>query len=236
MKLPKIIPYLFAIVTLVISHPSASQNIEHNAWLFWSHQQKISEKWRFSADVQLRSADQLDYLNTLLIRPGIGYKITDNQSITLGYTYFGTWEKDENDKIIYELENRIFEQYQIQSKIGRIELSNRIRYEQRFLQEEKDHFFAQRFRYNIQGQIPLIANAQFTKGLYASFQNELFLHVQGKEKLNNHVFNQNRTYFGIGYRLSEKLDLEADYMFRYIIEEDKNVRNNVLQVAVKTSF
>nr|WP_170982769.1 DUF2490 domain-containing protein [Dyadobacter frigoris] len=111
---------------------TSAQTIEHNGWLFWSHQQKISERWQFSADVQVRSADKLNYLNTLLIRPGIGYKIADNQTITVGYTYFGTWDK-ENQHKVYEPENRIFEQFQIENEIQRTEITNRFRYEQRFL-------------------------------------------------------------------------------------------------------
>jgi len=235
MNLLRAQPYKFIFLFSVIFNTAAAQTIEHNGWLFWSHQQKLNEKWQFSSDIQIRSADQLNYLNTLLIRPGIGYNINDNQTVTVGYTYFGTWEK-ENDAFIYENENRIFEQFQIESKLHKIELSNRIRYEQRFIREQDDRFFAQRIRYNIQAVFPLIANSEFTRGMYTSVQNELFLNVQGKSKLNNTVFDQNRSYVGLGYRFNKKLDIEADYMFRYIVEEDVNGRNNVLQIAIKSSF
>ncbi|GLU53521.1 hypothetical protein Dfri01_29820 [Dyadobacter frigoris] len=214
---------------------TSAQTIEHNGWLFWSHQQKISERWQFSADVQVRSADKLNYLNTLLIRPGIGYKIADNQTITVGYTYFGTWDK-ENQHKVYEPENRIFEQFQIENEIQRTEITNRFRYEQRFLNLQNSKAFAQRFRYYVQAQIPLFTNPLFTKGLYLSVQNELFLNAQGKDQVNNHFFDQNRSYAGPGYRFSESLDLEIGYMFRYQIEKEANMRNNILQVVIKTSF
>ena len=222
------------LLTLIFNH-SFSQTIEYNSWLFWSHQQKFNEKWQFSSDIQIRSSDRLNYINTVLIRPGIGYNINENQTVTIGYTYFGTWEK-ENDTFIYENENRIFEQFQIENNLRKIEISNRLRYEQRFIREQNDHFFAQRIRYNIQAVFPLIANSPFTKGMYTSIQNELFLNVQGKSKLNNNVFDQNRSYIGWGYRFSKKLNLEADYMFRYMVDKDANGRNNVLQIAVKSSF
>ena len=213
-----------------------AQKTGYNEWFFWSHQQRISERWQFSADVQVRSADRLRYINTLLIRPGIGYKIADNQTLTLGYTYFGTWDKD-NDLNVYAYENRIFEQYQIENEIWRTELTNRLRYEQRFIGPHKGgDFFAQRLRYYVNAQIPLRTDPLFTQGIYLSVQNELFLNVQGKDRVNSRVFDQNRSYAGPGYRFNEKLDIEAGYMFRYQIEENFNRRNNIFQLVVKTSF
>jgi len=72
--------------------------------------------------------------------------------------------------------------------------------------------------------------------MYFSIQNELFLNVQGYKETGKRFFDQNRPYAGIGYRLNEKLDLEAGYMLRYIIQEDKNVRNNIFQLSIKSSF
>ena len=226
---------LLILVILLNYQYTLGQSVEYNGWLFWSHQQKLSERWQFSADVQVRSADKLDYINTLLIRPGIGYKLTDNQTLTFGYTYFGTWET-EHDSKIYEPENRIFEQYQVENEIQRTELTNRFRYEQRFISQQNGNVFAQRFRYYINAQIPLFVNPLFTKGLYLAVQNELFLNVQGKDKINNHFFDQNRIYAGPGYRLNEKTDLEAGYMYRYQIDKETNLQNNILQISLKTSF
>lgn len=226
---------LLILVILLNYQYTLGQSVEYNGWLFWSHQQKLSERWQFSADIQVRSADKLDYINTLLIRPGIGYKLTDNQTLTFGYTYFGTWET-KHDRKIYEPENRIFEQYQIENEIQRTELTNRFRYEQRFISQQNGNVFAQRFRYYINAQIPLFVNPLFTKGLYLAVQNELFLNVQGKDKINNHFFDQNRIYAGPGYRLNEKTDLEAGYMFRYQIDKETNLQNNILQISLKTSF
>jgi hypothetical protein len=226
---------LITLCILLIYQYTLGQSLEYNGWLFWSHQQKISERWQFSADVQVRSADRLEYINTLLIRPGIGYKLADNQTLTVGYTYFGTWEK-ENDTKLYEPENRIFEQYQIENEIQQTEITNRFRYEQRFMNQQNGNVFAQRFRYYVNAQIPIFVNPLFTKGFYVSVQNELFLNVQGKDKVNNSLFDQNRTYAGPGYRFSEKIDLEAGYMFRYQIMKEMNLRNNILQISLKTSF
>ena len=212
----------------------SGQAIEKNGWLFWSHQQKLSERWQFSSDVQVRSADKLGYANTLLIRPGVGYKLKADQTITVGYTYFGTWER-ENQESVHENEHRVFEQFQIENKIQRTEITNRFRLEQRFLDQEGDRFFAQRLRHYITTQIPLFTDPLFEKGTFLTVQNELFLNVEGQAKLGTKLFDQNRSYLGLGYRFNDKIEMEAGYMFRYIIDE-LNTRNNILQLSMRTSF
>jgi len=226
------------IVFLCISaFPSVvrSQNIQYNGWLFWSHQQKLSKHWQISSDAQIRSANQAKYVSNLLLRAGLGYLLSDKQTILLGYTYFGSWEK-ENGDFQSEPENRIYQQYQIENKVSRIQITNRLRYEQRFIKRTNHNVFAQRFRHYIQLQIPIIADAEFKKGIYTSIQNEIFLNVQGKNKINHSLYNQNRAYAGVGYRLSEELEIETGYMFRYQIEADQNVRNNIFQLLLRTSF
>lgn len=233
---PSTIKILLPIFLALSFCSSFSQDVEHNAWLFWSHRQKIGERWQLSSDVQARSADQLGYVNTLLIRPGIGYKIAANQTVTVGYTYFGTWDR-EIGGTVYEHENRIFEQFQIEHQIKKVEITNRLRYEQRFMYQQYHRVFAQRLRHYLMVQVPLLADPLFTKGLYTAFQNELFVNVQGQEHLNKQIFDQNRTYLGLGYRFSQELEMEAGYMFRYIMKrENMNVRNNIIQVSIRTAF
>lgn len=87
------------------------------------------------SDIQRRSADKFSYLTTLLVRPGFGYNLTEKQTLTLGYTYFGTWEENDG-KILYEPKNRVFEQCQLENKIVKAEVINGFRFEQLFLNQE----------------------------------------------------------------------------------------------------
>jgi len=228
-----VFPFLLFFLTTSF-HQTFGQTVENNGWFFWSHQQKLSERWQFSSDVQVRSSDRLDYVNTLLIRPGVGYKIKDDQTVTIGYTYFGTWDKKDG-QYNHENEHRIFEQFQVENSIGCIEITNRIRLEQRFLNQENDRFFAQRIRHYISAQVPLFTDPLFQKGLFLTLQNEVFLHVQGQEKSGINFFNQNRTYGGLGYRFAETVEVEGGYMFRYIVDE-ATMRNNIFQLTLRTSF
>lgn len=224
----------FILFFSVLLHPAQAQTKTENAgWLYLSTEKKLIGKWGLSADVQLRSANHLDYLMVLLLRPGIVYNITEKQSATLGYTYFATWEREESKKT-FTPEHRIWEQYQVEGMIGKTEMTNRFRLEQRFIQQDED-VFAQRFRYYIKAQVPLATDKEFTKGWYVGLQNELFLNVQNKEKINNDFFDQNRLYGALGYRLSRKCDLEAGYLYRYQIQEN-NLHSHILQFALYADF
>jgi hypothetical protein len=207
---------------------------ENQGWFFLTHQQKLSTKFDLLADAQLRTADKYSYLNTLLLRTGLSYNLNKKHSVALGYVYKGDWEHEDTGTA-YALENRIFEQYLYNFKIGRTEMNARARLEQRWVHEESTNF-SQRARAFISAQIPLIADTGFTKGLFAGIQNELFINVQHKQHVNRSTFDQNRTYATIGYRWSKKIDTEFGYMYWFQKEMDDSYRRHILQLTVSTSF
>jgi len=225
---------LWGLVLCVASFTCVAQKHETQGWIFITHQQTLSSKFNLLADVQLRTADKYAYLNTLLLRTGLSYNINKKHSIALGYAYKGDWEHEETGTA-YTLENRIFQQYLYSFKIRNTEISARARLEQRWINEESTHF-SQRARAFISAQIPLIADTGFTKGLYTGIQNELFLNVQHKQRVNQSVFDQNRSFVSLGYRWSKKVDTEFGYMYWFQKEMDDSYRRHILQLTVTTSF
>ena len=211
---------------------SYGQETERLGWLFWSHEQKLSNKWQLSSDIQLRSSNNFKSAEVLLLRPGIGYKITGEQTATAGYTFFGRWDAETGIKS-YEPEHRIFEQYEIRHQIKKTEVNHRIRLEQRFLDQ---NVFAQRLRYYVQGKIPFQVDNTFKKGIYASVQNEIFLNVQNKAEVNQSFFEQNRAYLGFGFKFNDQCDLALGYMLLYQVKEKINNRSHIVQLSLKTSL
>ena len=63
---------------------AGTQNLQ-TGWAAWFHSQQIGEKLRFTADVQLRSADEFDSLRNSIVRPGIAYQISKSDLVSLGY-------------------------------------------------------------------------------------------------------------------------------------------------------
>lgn len=212
-----------------------AQTSETAGWFFLSHSQKLDKKWSYLSDVQLRSSPGFNFFQNILLRPGLSYHITDQQSVGIGYTYFATWDRNELPST-FEPENRIFEQYILELEFGRLMLNNRFRLEQRFIQKVSENVFAQRLRHQIQAKIRLNADTAFKKGWYLNLQNEIFVNIQHKDKLNNKFFDQNRPYAAIGYRFTKKIETEIGYYYRYQVEKDSRKREPIVQLMVITNL
>lgn len=225
---------LFPLFILFSFSSAMCQTDESGGWLFLTHTQKISNKFDFLADVQLRSADEYRYWNTVLLRGALNYNINDHHAVAAGYTFFGEWEKTEQEKEFMR-EHRIFEQYRYQGKLKRTELTLRARLEQRFVKEENINF-SQRVRAFASLQIPLIADADFEKGVYLKLQDEIFLNIQNKENVNGSLFDQHRPFAGIGFRTGKKLDVDLGYMRLLQREMEGDVYRNVMQISITTNF
>lgn len=208
---------------------------ENAGWVFISHKQSLGEKLDIRADFQLRSADKLGYLSGILLRGALSYNLNKRNSIALGYAYLGSWEYEQDLKTSSG-EQRIFEQYLKQQSFGKIEGSLRLRLEQRFMQEEGETNFSQRGRMFLSAQIPILANEDFSKGIYTGLQNELFMNLQKKENVNGSFFDQNRLFASLGYRWNKRVDTEFGYMYWRQKEKQGFVKRNIWQIMVTTSF
>ncbi len=226
---------LSLLVIALICRTTQAQITETQGWFFLSHTQTLNKKFDLLADVQTRSANQFNYLTTLLLRGALSYNLNTKQSVALGYAYKGDWEKDDIPATVYSHENRIYEQYIYEFKIRRAEMMFRTRLEQRWLHEDATSF-SQRGRLFLSAQIPLIADTAFKKGPYLGVQNELFLNVQNRASVNNSVFDQNRVLTSLGYRFGKKMDAELGYQFWYQKEMDASFRRNVIQLMLTTHF
>ena len=221
--------------TTTILNTVNAQNDESSGWLFLSHSQKINSNWSYMTDVQLRTSPTFSYLKNVLVRPGLIYNINDQHAIGLGYTYFATWDKTEIANT-FEPEDRIFEQYVFEVKLGKVNINNRLRFEQRFIKKTTQNIFAQRLRYLIQAKFQLNNDTHFKQGWYLNLQNEFFLNVQHKEKINNHFTDQNRPYVGIGYRIKKGFELEFGSYYRYQIKAASRTKELIFQLMVITDL
>jgi hypothetical protein len=215
-----------------------AQTNELSGWAAWFHTQRFNKHWGASFDGHLRSAHHADYLKTVLLRPSINYYF-DNMNVALGYAYIGASGRS-GDVKTFRPENRTFEQLTIMQPAGvNTQITHRLRLEQRFLGETatQQSVFSQRFRYFIRALIPINSNEKpFTHGTYLALANEVFVNVQNKEKVNNHFFDQNRAFIGIGHRFSKNVDLETGYLNQYAKQAKTYTINNVVQVTLFTRF
>jgi hypothetical protein len=233
------IRFLFAGLLCLASMVSFAQTTNQNSgWLFLMNSARINKNLGIHFDLQLRSQDHWDGLRNVLIRPGLTYFIDNRNDVTLGYLFTQTQINLDGTADFRLTEHRIWEQYIHKHKINTVNVSHRLRLEQRFTEKQTgDHVFAQRLRYFVRFLLPLKQEIKdFEHGLFAAIQNEIFLNVQHKDEINGHLFDQNRAYAALGYRLSRHFDVEAGYMNQFSKGLQNNTRNNIMQLALYTRF
>lgn len=232
---------LLVLFIVALHYPVFSQS-QFSGWLASFNTFKTGKKTSIHFDAQVRSSDELKQVQTILLRPGINFHVRKNITLTAGYAFIANRYKlgGASDMAI---EHRIWEQVLINQKIKKITLAHRFRLEQRFLPSLSVNngditthghtAMLGRLRYFARGVIPLtkIENT-FTKGPFTALQNEVFVNVFNRDKVNGKFFDQNRAYIALGYRLNPKADLEIGYLHQYVNGAGSAFTNNhVVQVA-----
>jgi len=180
---------------------SMAQESNFGNWLIYIGNKKLNTNWNIHNEVQYRNYNAIGNLEQLLLRTGIGYNLTDNSNMLLGYGYIlsENYIANTNEKIAIN-EHRIFQQFTTKQSIGSIKLSHRYRFEQRFIEDD----FKMRLRYFLGLNVPFSKNEN--NKCYFSAYNEIFLNTKTS------IFDRNRVYGGVGYQINKDIKVEAGYM------------------------
>jgi len=186
-----------------------SQNSDLGNWLMYFGNKKINSKWNWHHEVQYRNYNAIGDLEQLLLRTGIGYNLTgNNNNLLLGYGYIISENYINNiDEKVNVNEHRIFQQFITRQSFSRVKLQHRYRFEQRWIE---DVDFRLRFRYFLSLNIAINNPDIIDKTWYGSIYNEIF--INNKQT----VFDRNRLYFGLGYKLSKTAKFELGYMNQFL--------------------
>ena len=229
--------FLLLLFFFLSNNSSFAQNKEESAWISLSSNYKFSAKWGAYLDVQIRSSDHYSYLRQVIIRPGIAYHFNKNQTSIVGYSRSDNYVQTAGFPNNHTIENRFWEQFAQQHKIKKLFVTQRVRLEQRFLEVNEKVVYSQRFRYYTRFLLPLKKyDVKFEQGPYLAAQNEIYLNIQNKEKMNNHLVDQNRTNLIVGNRFNSNLDIELSFLNQYVVGLKTNTINRVAQLGVITRF
>jgi hypothetical protein len=194
------------ILVLMLPLSFQAQESDLGNWLIYIGNKKLNSKWNIHNEVQYRNYNAVGDLEQLLLRTGLGYNINEKNNVLLGYGYIlsENYVGDTDEKVSVN-EHRIFQQFTTKQSIGKVGLSHRYRFEQRFVEAD----FKMRFRYFLGIKIPLQYKEDGSSPLYLSAYNEIFLNTESS------VFDRNRVYGGLGYTFSKQLRLELGYMNQF---------------------
>jgi hypothetical protein len=223
-----------ATYTTTLAQNTRQYTTNHNAWLMYFGSHKLSPKWGLHLEAQLRRSEWGEGPQQLLLRPGINYHFNPQAFATVGYCFVETYPYGEFGAPVTFPEHRFWEQIQVRTQIGRVELINRYRLEQRYVYapvlgnngfEPGDAIYTNRFRWLGRISVPFKGKTIIDKSFYVTVYDEIM--ASFGENISFNIFDQNRAYLALGYRIPKIGRLEVGYLNQLLFRGDgRRVENN----------
>jgi len=212
----KIINFKTAALVTMLMLPifTIAQDSNFGNWMIYFGNKQLNSKWNLHHEVQYRNYNVIGDLEQLLLRTGLGYNITDKTNVLMGYGYIlsENYIADTDEKFQVN-EHRIYQQLITKQNYKNISIQHRYRFEQRFVEND----FKLRFRYFLGLNVPL-SSKEINKW-YLSAYNELFINTESS------VFDRNRLYGGLGYKISDSVRMELGYMNQFFETSSRDQLN-----------
>ncbi len=231
----KIIGFLLLVSIFCSSPLKLAAQIDESktgAWyMYFFNTAHKKSMWGFQGDVQYRNWNIAGDLEQLLLRGGVTFKpLKAKIKFTLGYGNIttGTFGSDNSTTG----ESRIYQEVLFPTKIGtRLYLNHRLRYEQRFVQDQD---LRTRYRYNFFVNVALNRPEMSEKTIYLALYDELFINGQKDIGQGNTVelFDRNRAYIALGYIIKKGLKVQLGFMN----QTTNSVSKNQLQLSLHHAF
>lgn len=210
---------MFLIVSsLVFVAPSAfSFDEDSQFWGAWVARGSLKDNWLGFFEYQTRYGQQGRQYERLLVRPAIGYMLSPQWQIHLGYAWTPTFQPRFND------ENRYWQQSIYREDLGWSKLVWRNRLEQRLIQGTAGTSW--RLREMLYLQFPMGSDSW-----RPATWDEVFLNVNEASSELRPGFEQNRFFLGLWVRVSERVTADIGYMNVYInrySQDDRMLHNLV---------
>ena len=147
-----------------------------------------------------------------------------NNNLLLGYGFIKSqnYLPNSDEKVNID-EHRIFQQFVTKQAIGRVKVQHRYRFEQRWVEDQDVKL---RFRYFLLLNVPINNPDLVEKTWYLSTYNEIFLNHKGN------VFDRNRLYGGLGFKLNSMARFELGYMNQFFNSGSRDQLNMIALISL----
>jgi hypothetical protein len=238
---------VMAIVFFNILHAQRLYTTNNNLWLAYNGDHKVSKLLGIHLEYQERRSKLGAGNQQNLFRTALNYHFLPNAFASMGYAFVATYPYGNFAVKSVFPEHRIYQQLQYNNGLGIIESVNRFRLEQRFnylpvLQTDSSYkasnksTYSNRVRYAQRFSIPLKGKKIVDKSFYITCFDELFINFG--EQVQRNIFDQNRAFAGIGYKLPKLGRIELGYLNQLLFKGDevKVENNNTLSLVWNANF
>ena len=213
LQLKKYLPVLFLFLSLSAA-AQRTREVQHqnHFWTSINTQARISNKFFVIGDFHIRRTDYLKNNNFYYTRLGVGYIINKNLSVALGGGHMWLANKTATTELFVN-ENRLVQQVQLNQPLGKVQVSQRFRLEERWIQKVVNSELTDSYRYTTRYRYQLALNIPVSKNKYVptiALSDELLLQT-GKDIVYNN-FDQNRLFAGIKQQITPSLSFDFGYM------------------------
>lgn len=192
----------FSLILIGFSKGQSKDN--YNMWFQYLISAKVSDKNTFTALAQYRSFDLAYDTRLFLVNAYLDHEVASGIKPAAGamFLILESYNTDDSKRIRYEI--RPFQQVTQENNIGRTSISNRLRVEERFINNPNE--FVVRVRYLISVRIPFNKKGEPEK-LYGILKNEIRMNLVKDEP-----FDSNRITAGIGIKTGKNSALEIAFI------------------------
>lgn len=222
-----ILKYLAPLSAALLFATPAMADEDIQSWAAATATIPVSDKVVIWLEAQGRFSDDVTRLGQLLLRPGVGYKVSPSTTIFAGYAYVRT------DPVgpVRTTEHRIWQQVSWRA-LGNgkdTTLSGRSRLEQRFVNGTRH--VGVRFRQLLRLTVPVDP-----RGLQAVGWSEAFVGLNDTQAGQRTGFDRLRSFAGVSVPISRTMRIEPGYMNEYINGRPNDRVNHIASLTMNLNF
>ena len=203
---------LYSALFLILFTFSAAQSgfQQHvSNYTMMSFTYKHNPKWSVYLETQVRSIEDFSQADYYEVKGGPSYNFNKSNQVLIGFGRYGTYKESK----FYQREHRIWLQYVLSQRLGKLKLDHRVRAEKRFFRYPQTNTNSndERYRYRLSATLPLNSKKVQPGTLFANTFEEVFF---GPANADTSVFKRNRFFAGFGYQFTHYMNMNLGYMWQ----------------------